>query len=256
MLSAADIAHYHEHGYVIPNWHLPAAQLDAMRLAADAMLAAHPQYADLHPALLEEGEPWPTFARNEDVLALVRQVIGDDIILWSSGYFGKPAGNGKATPWHQDGGYWPIRPLATCTAWVALDDATLENGCLWLIPGSHKARTLNAHRRNDSDDLTLNQELPPEAYDRSKAAPIELEAGQLSLHDVYIVHGSGPNRSDRRRRAVTFRYMPATSHFDRDLAARQHVELGVVEHTYRTLYQVSGVDACGRNELIRPRPTG
>jgi len=254
MLTAADIAHYHEHGYVVPDWRLPGEQLAAMRTAAESMLAANPQYADLHPALLEEGEPWPSFACNEDIVGMVRQLIGDDVILWNSGYFGKPAGNGKATPWHQDGGYWPIRPLATCTAWLALDDATVENGCLQLIPGSHKTKELRAHERNDDDRLTLNQELPADSFDANRAIPLELEAGQLSLHDVYMVHGSGPNRSDKRRRAVTFRFMPATSHFDRDLAARQHAELGVVDHTYRTLYQVSGVDASGRNELIRARP--
>jgi len=78
MLTAADIAHYHEHGYVVPDWRLPGEQLAAMRAAADNMLAANPQYADLHPALLEEGEPWPFFARNENIVGMVRQLIGDD----------------------------------------------------------------------------------------------------------------------------------------------------------------------------------
>jgi len=254
MLTAQDIAHYHEHGFVVPNWRLPDAQLNAMRTAAEAMLAANPQYGDLHPALLEEGEPWITFGGTDDIVAMVAQLIGDDIILWSSGYFGKPSGGGKATPWHQDGGYWPIRPLATCTAWVALDPSTKENGCLRVIPGSHKAGKLIAHERNDADNLTLNQELPAGSFDAVAAHDIELEPGQISLHDVYMIHGSEPNNSGQRRRGITLRYMPTTSHFDRDLAARQHAELGVVDHTYRTLFQVSGGDACGRNELVRHPP--
>ncbi|MGB1007845.1 MAG: phytanoyl-CoA dioxygenase family protein [Thalassobaculaceae bacterium] len=254
MLTADHINRYHENGFVIPDWRLPAADLAAMRAAADAMLAARPHYADLHPALMEEGAPWPAFGHHPDLVAMVSQLIGPDLILWSMGYFGKPAVNGKATPWHQDGQYWPIRPLATCTAWLALDDATPENGCLRMIEGSHKERRLLAHDRNDSATYTLNQELPETAYDAARARDLVLEAGQVSLHDAFMVHGSAANTSAHRRRAITFRYMPANSHFDRDLAARQHAELGVVEHTYRTLYQVSGRDLSGRNELIRPRP--
>ena len=251
MLTAGEVAQYHDKGYVIPQWRVPPERLAEMRAAADAMLAANPHYADLHPALLEEGGPWPTFGAMPEIIAMVGQLIGPDIILWSSGYFGKPAGVGKATPWHQDGGYWPIRPLATCTAWVALDDATPENGCLRVIPGSHRAKELYAHERNDAENLTLNQELSSASFDEGKAEDIVLEAGQISLHDVFMVHGSAANVSPKRRRGITFRYMPATSHFDRDLARRQHEELGVVAHEFRTLFQVSGRDASGKNELTR-----
>ncbi len=254
MLTESEIATYHDRGYVVPDWRVPADTLAAMRDAADHMLKVRPHYADMHPALLEEGAPWPEFGAQAEILTMVGQLIGEDIILWSSGYFGKPADVGKATPWHQDGGYWPIRPLATCTAWVALDDATPENGCMRMIPGSHKPQVLYDHDRNDADNLTLNQELPSRSFDETKAEYLELKAGQISLHDVYMVHCSAANTSPHRRRGITFRYMPATSHFDRDLARRQHREMGVVEHEFRTLFQVSGIDACGKNELIRLRP--
>ena len=111
-----------------------------------------------------------------------------------------------------------------------------------MIKGSHKERQLLAHERNDSAAYTLNQELPETAYDEAQVRDLVLEAGQVSLHDAFMVHGPAANTSAQRRRAIT-RYMPASLHFDRDLAARQHAELGVVEHTYRTLYQVSGRDA-------------
>ena len=251
MLNTDQIQHYRDHGYVIPEWQLPGDLLDAMRAAAHDMLQRNPEYADLHPALLEDGTRWVEFGKHPGLLALVRQLIGDDIILWSSGYFGKPAEVGKATPWHQDGGYWPIRPLATCTAWVALDDATPENGCLRVIKGSHRRKAILEHERDDSPDLTLNQALPSASYDESAAVDIVLRAGQISLHDVFMVHGSAANTSGNRRRGITFRYMPTTSHFDRDLATRQHSELGVVDHTYRTLHLVHGKDICGKNELSR-----
>ena len=69
---------------------------------------------------------------------MVGQLIGPDIALWNMSFFAKPALNGKKTPMHQDGEYWPIVPLATCTVWIAIDEATVENGCLRYIPGSHK----------------------------------------------------------------------------------------------------------------------
>lgn len=255
MLTQAQIEQYQEDGYVVPDWRLPPDQLFAMRHAAEAMLAANPEYADLHPALLEDGPQWVEFGCYEPLLTMVRQLMGDDLILWSSGYFGKPAKVGKATPWHQDGGYWPIRPVATCTAWVALDDSTPGNGCLRLIRGSHKRREVLDHDRDDSPDLTLNQALPRTAYDESRAVNVTLEAGQVSFHDVYMVHGSAANTSPVRRRGITYRFMPTTSHFDRELASRQHRELGVVDHTYRTLHLVSGRDVCGKNELTRSPET-
>ena len=123
-------------------------------------------------------------------------------------FFAKPAKNGKATPWHQDGEYWPIRPLATCTVWVAVDDANRENGCLRIIKGSHKDARLLKHETNPSKELTLNQELKKTEYDESKAVDLELKRGQISLHDVFLVHGSEPNTSDKSRRGMTMRFMP------------------------------------------------
>ena len=69
-----------------------------------------------------------------EIVELVSGVLGDDIILWGCHVFCKPAEQGYETPGHQDGHYWPIRPLANCTVWVALEASTVENGCLRVIP--------------------------------------------------------------------------------------------------------------------------
>ena len=83
-------------------------------------------------------------------------------------FFAKPAGNGKPTPWHQDGEYWPISPLATCSVWIAVDDANRENGCLRVIKGPHKNNNLLEHETNSSKDLTLNLELKKKEYDKKR----------------------------------------------------------------------------------------
>ena len=108
----------------------------------------------------------------------------------NSSLFPKPAHNGLTTPWHQDGEYWPIRPLETCTVWLAIDDATTENGCLQYMPGSHLQQELRQHQTDNTSEYTLNQEITADAYDEDKAFNLEIKAGQIALHDVYIVHGS------------------------------------------------------------------
>ena len=108
---------------------------------------------------------------------------------------------------------------------------------------------MRAHRKLDSDDATLNQELLESEYDLSQAADLVLKAGQMSLHDVYLLHGSEPNFSPRPRRGMTLRFMPTTSYFDRDIARQQAKEFALADHSLRTLYLVSGTDRSGRNDF-------
>jgi len=180
---------------------------------------------------------------------LVSGVIGDDVILWGCHVFCKPAGDGYETPWHQDGHYWPIRPLATCTVWVALEDSDTGNGCLRVIPGSHKERRLHDHLHEDRADLTLTQRLAPDTFDEGTAVDVELAAGQMSLHDVYMIHGARPNTSNRRRTGVALRYMPSTSLFDRSLRPVEGKTGVPVDFARRPLWLVRGVDRSGRNDF-------
>ena len=249
MLSEAQLATYHENGYVVADYRLPAAIVEDLRADHARLVERHPEFRDYCPTLLAYDLRFLEIARTPEILQMVEQILGPDFALWNSSLFAKPALDGQRTPWHQDGQYWPIRPLATCTVWIALDDSTTENGCLRVIPGSHRARRLCGHRIVDADDVTLNQELLEEEYDPSSATEIVLEAGQMSLHDVYLLHGSESNRSPRPRRGMTLRYMPTTSHFDREIAARKAEETGVVSHAERTLFLMRGEDRCGRNDF-------
>jgi ectoine hydroxylase-related dioxygenase (phytanoyl-CoA dioxygenase family) len=164
--------------------------------------------------------------------------------------FCKPAGEGYETPWHQDGHYWPIRPLATCTAWVALEPSTVENGCLRVIPRSHRGHVLHPHLLEHRSDVTLNQRMADDAFDARDAVDIELEPGQMSLHDVYMIHGAAPNRSTKRRTGVALRYMPSTSVFDRALRPVDGRSGVPVNFAQRPLWLVKGVDRTGRNDFV------
>ena len=175
-------------------------------------------------------------------------MIGDDIALWNSSFFAKPARVGNKTPWHQDGEYWPIRPLATCTVWIAIDASTTKNGCLRVIPGSHRSKRLARHHENNAAGLSLNLELDEGEFDQTNARDIVLERGQISLHDVYLFHGSEPNRSEKPRRAMTLRYMPTTSAYCHNESTRFKRD-GVLEMSQRTIYLMRGLDRSGQNDF-------
>lgn len=248
-LSEAEVERYHEDGYVIPKYRLSEETLQDIRADHDRLLKRHPEFRDYCPMLLRYDLSFLNYARDPNILDMVAQVIGPDIILWNSSFFAKPAVNGKKTPWHQDGEYWPLRPLATCTVWLAVDDATVENGCLKFMPGSHKRKELRPHRTNNDPNFTLHQELLESEYDDDKAVPLELEAGQMSLHDVYLLHGSEANDSGKPRRGMTMRFMPGTSVFDREKAQQLTRDLGVVDHSERTIYLMRGEDKTGENDF-------
>jgi ectoine hydroxylase-related dioxygenase (phytanoyl-CoA dioxygenase family) len=259
ILSDSEIARYRDDGYVVPALRVPDARVAALRATLDRLIAENPGVRPerLVSAHIEgrnaEGvrgsADFLDLARDPAIVAAVAQLIGPDVILWGCQIFCKPGGDGMEVPWHQDGHYWPIRPLATCTVWIALDESKVANGCLRVIPGSHRKRELLDHMREDRTDLVLNRRAVPGSFDEGAAADIELEPGQVSMHDVYLIHGSNPNRSPHRRAGVAIRYMPASSLFDRTLMEPGAGSGYTVDFSTRPLWLVAGRDRTGRNDF-------
>jgi hypothetical protein len=263
-----EIARYRREGWVVPRFRLPPARVAAMVEALEILLRQNPgvRPEKLVSAHIEgdNGEgvrgsrAFLDLARDPEIVELVSGVLGEDVILWGCHVFCKPAVEGYETPWHQDGHYWPIRPLANCTVWVALEPSTIENGCLRVIPRSHAEQRLYQHLHEDRTDLTLNQRLAH--VDEAAAVDIELQPGEMSLHDVYMIHGARPNTSARRRTGAALRYMPATSVFDRSLRPVDGQSGVPVNFARRPLWLVKGVDRSGRNDFSigheHPQATG
>ena len=248
MLTESQIARYHRDGYVIPDFRFDAATIREVAGLHGRLLEKHPEFADYCPALLGFDLGFLNFARNEQILEMVSQLIGGDFALWNCSFFAKPAGVGRRVPWHQDGEYWPIRPLATCSVWFAIDASTTDNGCLQVIPGSHRGAELLDHEHNDSKDLALPLELKEGQFDESAAVNIELEPGQISLHDVFLCHGSLPNRSGGPRRGMTMRFMPTSSVYDRSIPHHRNTP-SRLRMSQRTLFLMRGRDLSGRNDF-------
>lgn len=251
-----DIEHYRERGYVIPDFRLPEALLRRLREGMEGMLSTYTdvQQEDLaNPHMLppEPGEavnPFLEAAQHPQLLDMIEQLIGPDIVLWITRILCKPAVKGREVPWHQDGEYWPMRPLATCSAWVAIDPVSTANGCMRFIPGSHRRQELYRHHTTERDNLVLNLELDQDQFDEAHAVNVELEPGQVSFHDVRLIHGSLANNSGQRRGALIMRYMPATSHYDRSLV-KQRRDDSPFNIFDQPLWLMRGVDRSGKNDF-------
>jgi len=144
------------------------------------------------------------------VIDVLQELMGEDIMLLSTHFFCKypdPAAK-KFVAWHQDVTYWGLDRAEAHTAWVAIDDSDTENGCMRVIPGSHKNGIVTHGESEEGENLlSVNQEIPDELVDTSQAFDLELKAGQLSIHDGQLYHASNPNTSDRRRCGLTLRYI-------------------------------------------------
>jgi ectoine hydroxylase-related dioxygenase (phytanoyl-CoA dioxygenase family) len=256
-LTAAEIEHFREQGYVIPDFRLPDELLGRLRGGLDRLLAT---YTDVKPEDLAnphmlpptkgpECNPFMEAARHPAILDRLEQLIGPDIVLWITRVLCKPAAKGREVPWHQDGEYWPMRPLATCSVWIALDPVSTANGCMRFIPGSHKQKELYRHHTTERDNLVLNLELDQDQFDESTAVNVELESGQMSLHDVRLIHGSLANTSGQRRAALIMRYMPATSHYDRALVKQTRTN-SPFNLVHQPLWLMRGVDRSGKNDFV------
>jgi hypothetical protein len=262
-LSPKERQSYARDGYVIPAFRLAPERVDRIRATLDKLIADNP---GVRPEKLisahidgDNGEgvrgsaAFLELARDPDIVDLVEGVLGPDIILWGCHVFCKPGGDGFETPWHQDGHYWPIRPLATCTVWLAIDRSDTTNGCLRVIPGSHRGQHLHEHLHEDRTDLVLNQRMAAGTFAESEAVDLVLEPGQMSMHDVYMIHGAGANRSPRRRAGVALRYMPATSLFDRRLRPVEGKSGVPVDFARRPLWLLRGVDRAGNDFTVGHR---
>ncbi|MFP6640038.1 MAG: phytanoyl-CoA dioxygenase family protein [Myxococcota bacterium] len=258
-LSPGEIEYYRDQGFVVPEFRLSAEQVTRLRTALDSVIADNPdtrpeQLVSIHTKDsgaegVRGNEFFLELACNDEILGLVEQLLGPDLVLWGCQAFCKPAGDGMEVLWHQDGHYWPIKPLATCTVWIAIDDSVIENGCLRVIPRSHCEQKLYPHLVEGRADVVLNQRVEEDFIDESMAVDVELEAGQVSLHDVYLIHGSNPNRSPRRRAGLAIRYMPATSLFDRGGTADASAGY-MVDFSSRPIWLVRGEDRTGLNDFV------
>jgi non-haem Fe2+, alpha-ketoglutarate-dependent halogenase len=208
-LSAADIARYDTDGYLCPLPAIPAteaqrlrARLEARERAAGGPFRGHLRHK-VHLLL-----PWLwDLMCTPAILDAAEDLLGPDLLCWSTSFFTKEAGDPSFVSWHQDATYWGLSSPEVVTAWVALSPSTIAAGAMRVIPGSHRRQLAHRDTFAEHNLLTRGQEVAADV-DPAEAVDLVLAPGEMSLHHVLIVHGSEPNRSADRRIGFAMRYIP------------------------------------------------
>jgi ectoine hydroxylase-related dioxygenase (phytanoyl-CoA dioxygenase family) len=206
------VAAYERDGYTLFNQPVfTPAEFDRLKGIFEENLA---KYGDANLDVIHFRDPrLLEFLLSDTVLDLVEPLVGPNIGLWSSHFISKAPRTGKATPWHEDSAYWDGRistMAGICTVWLAIDEATPENGSMAVIPGTH-SNGFSQYSAVDADANIFNTEIKPELIDESKAVYFSLKPNECSLHEARIIHGAKANTSDKRRAGYTMRYFPTTS---------------------------------------------
>jgi ectoine hydroxylase-related dioxygenase (phytanoyl-CoA dioxygenase family) len=209
VLEAADVEAYNSRGYHLPVDVLSAAEVAACRhqLEAYEAKAGGPISGEMrHKSHLLF--PWINdLMRHPRMLDAVEDVLGPDLLVWSTSFFIKEARDPGFVSWHQDATYWGLSSPDVCTAWIALSPANKVSGCMKFIAGTHRTQVQHTDTFHKDNLLTRGQEIAVEV-DEGNAVYAELQPGQASLHHVLLFHGSAPNRSDDRRIGLAIRYVP------------------------------------------------
>jgi non-heme Fe2+,alpha-ketoglutarate-dependent halogenase len=178
--------------------------------------------------------------RHPAILDAVEDLIGPNILVYTSTWFIKEPRSAAIAAWHQDATYFGLRPYVHVTAWLALTDATAENGCMEFLPGSHTRGQLPHRAGVVAGSVNRAGQAVVGAVDDTPAVHAPLGAGEFSLHHTLCLHRSQPNRSSGRRIGLAISYVPT------------HVQhLGGKHKTPAML--VRGVDTFGHFEL-EPSP--
>jgi len=150
-----------------------------------------------------------SLVRNEAILDAVEDLIGSNILCWTATFFAKSGQAPGFVGWHQDMTYWGLAPAEkVVTAWLGLTESGLENGCMQVVPGTHREPDRDeVHNPGTGNMLMSEQNIALGDAELAAALPIELEPGQFSIHHSWLVHGSAPNASPRPRIGLSINYM-------------------------------------------------
>ena len=209
-LSQAEVARYRETGCIFPIRVMAEAeaagilaQLDAVR-PDDVAGIPHPWIYKSYLLFT-----WmDALVRDPRILDRVEAIVGPHILVMSADIWRKEAGETRHISFHQDAGYWFLDPPEIATAWVALTEATQENGCVRFLAGSHLAGRVEHENTYAADNMLSHGQTVKVPVDETKVLIDALRPGEMSLHHALLAHGSGPNRTTRPRVGICVRYLP------------------------------------------------
>ena len=206
---------YDQKGFVVVRNAIDADLADETLQHVHWLGKKHPDVRpeQLHHNLLVNDPFMHRLVGDDRLLDIAESFIGPNIALFAAHYIAKRPGDGQAVEWHQDASYWPLEPMEVTTLWVAGTASTRENGCMRVLPGTHNQRVMKQRDLvdQDRDKFVLGTGIHPDQIDDSDAVDLELQPGDVSIHNPAIVHGSNANTSDRWRVGLTLRYIPTST---------------------------------------------
>ena len=159
--------------------------------------------------LVESDDRYQALGRHPNIVSVLGRILGPDIKMFRNAVLLKPPEVGSAKGMHQDSPYWPIRPMELCSCWFAIDEATVDNGCMGVIAGAHRDGALpHVHV---TDDYVIPPQHYAEAYPEAAKTLAPMPAGAGLFFHSLLPHATEPNRSDKWRRAIALSYMSARS---------------------------------------------
>mgnify|MGYP001346315781 CR=1 FL=1 len=153
----------------------------------------------------------------ENILDVVEAIIGPNIALFGAHYIAKPPFDGRPVGWHQDGSYWPLKPMNVTSIWLAGTTSKKNNACMRVIPGTQNKILLKPSemKKVDLNKYVLDLAIKADDLNTTEAIDLELNPGDMSIHNPFIVHGSNANKSSRWRIGLTLRYIPTKTYVKR-----------------------------------------
>lgn len=208
-LAAAQVAHYRRDGFYFPVLVFSPEEVSTLRQQLETFETRQGHVLQgtqrLKTSLLLT---WvDRIIRDPRILDPVEDLLGPNILCWGVQFWIKELKTIDYVSWHQDHQYWGLDSAEIVTAWVALSPATIESGCMRMLPGSHTTQLPHQDLFDTTNMLSRSQTIT-EGIDEAEAVHIILNPGEMSLHHVRIAHASAPNRSADRRIGLSIRYMP------------------------------------------------
>ncbi len=209
-LTPQQIANFNREGYLAGIRIFDEEEITSIRKYFDELLAktlaAGGDSYSISTAHLRYGRVYDILT-NPRIVACIKDLIGDNVVAWGSHFFCKMPGDGKKVSWHQDSSYWPLTPSMAVTAWLAIDDASVENACMRYIPATQRLGHLT-YALSETDEANVLNQTVPGAENLGEPVNVELKAGEISIHSDLLLHGSEANQSTKRRCGLTLRYCP------------------------------------------------
>ncbi|MCY4466933.1 MAG: phytanoyl-CoA dioxygenase family protein [Chloroflexi bacterium] len=151
-------------------------------------------------------------ATHPAIIDRIAGLLGPDLIVWATNLWLKEPG-GAQIPWHQDINFWPLEPPVNASAWIAIDEVTVENACVQIIPGSHRQSL--PHTRAEAG-MAFGEMADPKTFEAGAAVNMELKPGEFFLFSERLLHGSSRNASQQRRLGISVRVTLPMVHIFQD----------------------------------------